>query len=168
MTNERLQIIGSLNTTDKPVSVSELVNISGLGRGKVLGHLPRLCLDGLVDKRAKRYALTHKGRLVIREIRPVSDHLSFRFFHSESVGTGLVAQSFIEFFKIVQKIDNASLEFHDQRGDFSKWFQEVYNDEELAATTAELTGMCYTGDVLRTELSERLKPTYNLLKTLLS
>jgi predicted transcriptional regulator len=167
MTRERLQIIESLNTTNKPVDVNELINISGLNRGKILGHLPRLCIDGLVDKQEKRYAITRKGKAIIREITPIEEHQSFRFFLSENASAGFVAQNLKEFFEIVQIIDSASLEFHIQRDDFSKWFREIYNDEELAAAITEIAQMNYVGELLRTKLSERLKKTYNLLKAFL-
>lgn len=167
MTRERLQIIESLNTTNNPVDVNELVNISGLNRGKVLGHLPRLCIDGLVDKQEKRYAITEKGKAIIREITPIEKHQSFRFFLSENTPAGFIARNVKEFFEILQIIDSASLEFHNQRDDFSKWFKEIYNDEELAAATTKIAQMNYAGELLRTKLNERLKQTYNLLKTLL-
>jgi predicted transcriptional regulator len=168
MNSERLRIIQSLSTTNKSVDVNELVNISGLSRGKVLGHLPRLCIDGLVDKQGRRYAITQKGSTIIREINPIEENQSFHFFLNESVATDFIARNLKDFFEIVQVIDVASLEFHTHRDDFSKWVKEVYNDEELAAAIAELAHTHFTGDLLRAKLGERLAHNYKLLKTFLT
>jgi len=168
MNSERLRIVQALSEFDAPVDVDELVARSGLSRGKVLGNLPRLCIDGFVVKSGRLYALTKRGRAVIGELEPVPENNGFHFYLEEDKYTGLTAHSLKDFYEVMRKVDLKSLEFHIQRGDFENWIREVLRDEELAGEIAELRNTAISGDVLRDKLCESVGRNYRMLKTLVA
>lgn len=163
MDSERLRIIQALNELDTPTSIDKIAAKSELTRGKVLGNLPRLCLDGLVDKRGRLYAITDRGRAIIREFEPVPENKAFYFYLGEYRPAGPVARSLREFYDSVKTIDSASLEFHVQRGDFEKWIREVLGDEELASEITELRSAGLSGDSLRDKLCKSVGRNYKIL-----
>ena len=55
--------------------------------------------------------------------------------------------------KKIQKVSTLSLEFHQNRGDFSRWIREVFKETQLADRIAK---MCSTGETLRLELLNAL------------
>ena len=163
MNSERLRIIQALNELDAPTSIDKIAAKSGLTRGKVLGNLPRLCLDGLVDKRGRLYAIMDRGRVILRELELVPEDKAFYFYLGENKPAGLAARSLKEFYDAVKTVDSTSLEFHVQRGDFEKWIREVLGDEELAAEIAELRPANLSGDSLRNKLCENIGRNYKIL-----
>lgn len=168
MSNERLRIVQALNEFDAPTSIDKIAVKSGLTRGKVLGNLPRLCLDGLIDKHGGLYAIAKKGRAVIGELEPAPENKGFYFYLRENKSTGLLARSLQEFYGIVKTIDLASLEFHVQRGDFEKWIREVLSDEELGDEIAELRVKGLSGDALRDKLCESVGRNCKILNGLIT
>ncbi len=163
MNAERLKIIQALNELDTPTSIDKIAAKSGLSRGKVLGNLPRLCLDGLVDKNGRLYAVTDRGRAVVRELEPVPEDKAFYFYLGENKPVGLAARSLGEFYDAVKMVDSASLVFHVQRGDFEKWAREVLRNEELAAEFAELRFANLSGENLRDRLCGSVERSYKIL-----
>lgn len=168
MDSERLRIIQALNEFDAPASMDRITAKSGLSRGKVLGNLPKLCLDGLVDKRGRLYAITKRGRAIIGELEPVPEDKGFYFYLRENEPLELVARSMQEFYDVVKSVDLASLEFHVQRGDFEKWIREVLNDEELADEIAGLNVAGLSGDALRDKLCESVARNCRILNNLMT
>ncbi|MFA5366169.1 MAG: hypothetical protein WC325_13385 [Candidatus Bathyarchaeia archaeon] len=53
----------------------------------------------------------------------------------------------------IGKVPDASLEFHQNRGDFSKWIRDVFKETQLAERIANMTS---TGESLRMELLNAL------------
>lgn len=166
MDSERFRIVQTLSEFDGPVSISELIAKSGLSRGKVLGNLARLCIEGFVDKRGKQYAITNRGRAVLGELNPAPQDKGFYFCLEENNCTGQVAQSLKSFYEIVKTIDVRSLEFHTRRGDFENWIKDVLHDEELASEIAALRSENVTGETLRNKLNEAVGRNYRMLNTL--
>jgi len=70
-------------------------------------------------------------------LRSVSSEKAFYFYRSMGGPTGVAARSLPEFQVILRDIDNASLEFHNERGDFEKWVK-MLGDDILAAQLAGL------------------------------
>ena len=149
---ERSRIIKALCEFDAPAGIDDIVAKSGLSRGKVLGNLPRLVIDGLVDKSGRHYIPTKKGRAIIARHESVSENKGFHFYFKENVPSGLVARSLQGFYEIIEEIDVSSLEYHIQRGDFENWIRDVLHDEELASNIAKLK----REEVPREALRERL------------
>lgn len=166
MDNERLKIVQALNQFYEPININELITESGLSRGKVLGNLARLCIDGFVDKRGKQYAITNRGKAVIEELNPISQDKGFYFYLDENNSTGQVAISLKDFYEIMKMIDIKSLEFHTRRGDFENWIRDLFHDTELASEIAALRNENITGETLRDKLHEAVGRNYRMINSL--
>ncbi len=168
MTGERLRIVQALHELDSAASIDRIAAEAGLSRGKVLGNLSRLCMDGLVNKREKFYSVTEKGRAILREAEPVPDDKAFYFYFGENKPTKHVARSLREFYDTVKTIDLGSLTFHMQRGDFEKWIRDVLEDKELAAEVAKLRLAGLSGDDLRSKLCESISSNYKIVSAFIA
>ena len=156
MDNERLKIVRALSEFEGPIGIGELETRSELSRGKILGNLSRLCIEGLVDKSGRQYAISARGRAIIGELNPVPQEKGFFFNTEENVSTGQVALSLKDFLDIVKTVDVRSLEFHNRRGDFENWIKGVLNDDELAKDVSSLRDENVSGEALREKLSEAI------------
>ena len=166
MVSERLKIVQALDKLDVAVSIDKIAVEAGLSRGKVLGNLSRLCVNRLVDKCGKLYAVTERGRVILKEVESVPYDKAFYFSFGENKPTGHVARSLREFYDIAKTIDPESLMFHLRRGDFEKWITGVFGDRESAAEIANLRLSEVSGDDLRNKLYESIGQNYKLLTTL--
>ena len=166
MDNERHKIVQTLSKLDEPLNVSELAEKSGLSRGKVLGNIARLCIEGFMDKCGRKYVITTRGRAVIGELNSVSRDKAFNFYLEENNYTGKVALSLKDFYEIVKTIGIKSLEFHTRRGDFESWMRDVLHDEELANEIKVLKRENVVGKTLRERLYESIGRNYRMLNTL--
>ena len=78
------------------------------------------------------------------------------FYFYEDVGKPLFEAAFNleDFWEKIRKVPVASLEFHQKRGDFSRWIRDVFKEIKLA----ERIGNVYnTGEDLRRELLNALR-----------
>lgn len=87
---------------------------------------------------------------------------AFYFYTSVDQYTGESASSLEEFLDKVRVVDIESLEFHLQRGDFKKWFREVWFCEELVEKTRKIERLGLKGEALRTHAHTYVS---NFLKT---
>ncbi len=85
--------------------------------------------------------------------RAVSSRWGFYFY--EGVGKPLFEAAFNpeDLSKKIMKVPVASLEFHQKRGDFARWLQDVFKDEQLAKAIEKAQK---TGEDLRRELLKAL------------
>ncbi len=166
MDGERLIIVQTLSGFNRPVSINELIAKSGLSRGKVLGNLTRLCIEGFIDKNGKQYAITNRGKAVLGELSPAPQDKGFYFYLEENNCTGQVALSLKSFYDIVKTIDIRSLQFHTRRGDFENWIKDVLYDDELACEIAAIRSENVVGEALRNKLCEVAGRNYRMLNTL--
>ena len=78
------------------------------------------------------------------------------FYFYEDVGKPLFEAAFNldDFWEKIRRISNASLEFHQKRGDFAKWIRDVFKETQLADRIA---GVYSTGEDLRKELLNAIR-----------
>ncbi|NTU78334.1 MAG: hypothetical protein HGA45_02840 [Chloroflexales bacterium] len=67
----------------------------------------------------------------------VGPNTSF-YFRGPENRLNVPAGNLAEFIRLAQEIDDATWQYHLRRGDYTHWFQTILQDEELAATAAEL------------------------------
>lgn len=67
--------------------------------------------------------------------------------------TKMSACSLPDFKEKAEKVDSRSLEFHVQRGDIAKWFNDVLGEAELAKDLDRLRAANLYGEVLRTRIT---------------
>jgi hypothetical protein len=87
-------------------------------------------------------------------LKPVPIEKAFYFFSSIGNYTGKSAASLKEFFQSIKEVDEKSLGFHLQRGDFENWISGVLSDEELARQVKELRRENLAAQDLRNRLHE--------------
>lgn len=86
-------------------------------------------------------------------LRPVAAEKAFYFYNSVGNYTGKSAASLKEFAQRIKEVDQKSLGFHLQRGDFENWFAGVLKDEELARQVKGLRAISLTSEDLRDRLN---------------
>jgi DNA-binding HxlR family transcriptional regulator len=67
--------------------------------------------------------------------------------------TKMSACSLLDFREKTRRVDAKSLEFHLQRGDIAKWFNDVVGEAELAKEFDRLKAANLYGEVLRTRMT---------------
>lgn len=77
---------------------------------------------------------------------------AFYFFSSIGTYTGNKAASPEEFLERIKGIEIGSVEFHLYRGDFQRWFREVWRFDELADKIAEKENQKLKGELLRVQV----------------
>ncbi|MGD8506312.1 MAG: hypothetical protein PVF15_06565 [Candidatus Bathyarchaeota archaeon] len=77
------------------------------------------------------------------------------FYFYEDIGKPLFEAAFNpnDLREKIRKVPVASLEFHQKRGDFARWFRDVFKDEQLAKAIEKTDG---AGENLRRELLNSL------------
>lgn len=82
---------------------------------------------------------------------PEEDTSKWGFYFYEDIGKPLSIAAFSheDFSERIKKVPAASLEFHQQRGDFARWFRNVFKDFKLAESLEKIDE---TGEDLRVEL----------------
>ena len=106
--------------------------------------------------------------MVITSSVPVEK--GFYFFTGVQEPTGTSATSIFDFDDQLRKVDSKSLEFHLNRGDFSKWLREIVRDDVLADEFEKVRASNLAGEKLRAKLVEttdkRCKELAGVLKSL--
>ena len=85
-------------------------------------------------------------------LRQVSMEKAFYFFSEVGKYTGKSAASLKEFSQRINEVDEKSVRFHLERGDFENWIAEVLKDKELAEQVKKLHGTDLSGPELRNRL----------------
>ncbi len=102
-----------------------------------------------------RMRLANLGN-ALKELRRkvVEPERGFHFY--ENVGKSLdqVALSLEDFVEKVKRVPLASIEFHQERGDFAKWIRDVFMDHPLADA---IEGLKEHGEELRRKIVETIK-----------
>jgi hydroxymethylpyrimidine pyrophosphatase-like HAD family hydrolase len=106
--------------------------------GQALVWFPR-CQPGqaptlVQTRRAKAERRRHKRNYAQGELSPEQ---SF-YFRGPEGKLNLRAQNLMTFVQVGEGVDEETWLFHARRGDYSRWFETMIKDEELAATAREI------------------------------
>jgi tRNA(Ser,Leu) C12 N-acetylase TAN1 len=97
-------------------------------------------------------------------LKNVQKEKAFYFFTSIGNYSGINASSPREFLQRVKEIEYESVEFHLYRGDFQKWFREVWRFDMLADKIAEKEKQNLKGELLRVQVIEVVSNFLEALK----
>lgn len=89
--------------------------------------------------------------ILARILRTVPDENAFYFYKEIGYYLDIRARSLGEFLSELKTIDVASIEFHEERGDFEKWFLTTLGDATLAKEASSCKAK--KGEELRNSLS---------------
>lgn len=165
MAEERIRILDMLSLEDN-VSLKGLAAKLGISLGKTLGLTTNLVKKGYIKKVGPLFSLSHQGRVVLKELRPIRVEEGFRFYVDIDRYTGLTAYSLEEFLEDIRKIEIESIEFHTSRGDFEKWIREVFHDEMLECEMHRIQETELKGETLRNEIQELISSRLKNLRKL--
>lgn len=111
----------------------------------------------LLDEHRQKHGEFPKYNLPPEPPKPSEKEVTseWGFFFYTDIGKPLFEAAFNpqEFKEKVKKVPVASLEFHQKRGDFARWFRDVFKDVQLAETIKKIVK---TGEDLRREILNAL------------
>jgi len=91
--------------------------------------------------------------IALKQEEKVTPEWGFYFYEAFNKPAFEAAFNLEELKKKMAKVPVASLEFHQNRGDFARWIREVFKETQLAERIANI---CSTDEVLRLELLNAL------------
>jgi len=89
-------------------------------------------------------------------LRTLPHDQSFLFFEDVGKYTGRLATNLNDFCEIVRTIDEKSLTFHFQRGDYERWIKESLHDAQLARRL-KMIKKSSSGEDLRNKILHTVK-----------
>ncbi|NHV06912.1 MAG: hypothetical protein HA495_06180 [Thaumarchaeota archaeon] len=155
--------------------VNELSYSTGVAKRDLVRAVNVLKKNMAVDFYEDKVKLTELGKFALekKDIKivfgytpdeKVPDYLSFKFFLGEGLFSGEVASSYHEFLEIIKRIDTRSILFHLYRGDFDKWFNDVFKDRKLAKKIIALKDKLMPPNRVRDRLIRILEQRISELK----
>jgi len=110
-------------------------------------------MKNLLDEYRQKHGKLPKCNLLPAPPKEVASEWGFYFY--EDIGKPLFEAAFNpkDFKEQIKKVPVASLEFHQKRGDFARWFRNVFKDAKLAEAFEKIDK---TGEDLRRELLNSL------------
>jgi hypothetical protein len=174
------KVLATLNEFGAPVTLTELMEKSGLTRGHALGELSWLTRAGFAGRTPEKpgkFFITDEGKEAlamptiskneaVNILKTLPAEKCF-YFHTD-VGryTDMMAPNLSEFCEIIKKVDATSIEFHTFRGDFENWIRDALGDSVLAGRIAKIKDSGARGEELRERLYETAKTRYDQLRHL--
>lgn len=162
------QILSLLWEGEKPISLKEVSQKTGLKSRSANMHLLGLVKLGHVTKSAKGYyAIADSGREVIefprvdkrfakKILSKTPANGAFHFYRGINQPTGILSDSMVDLCEKIKTLDMESIEFHLSRGDFEKWISSL-GDTELARRLGLIRKKDLTGQTLKEKIYETLR-----------
>ncbi|MBO3757620.1 MAG: DUF5752 family protein [Thermoproteota archaeon] len=169
-----LTLIAHINERGE-TDVNELSSSTGVTKRDLVRAIKVLKKNMAVDFYENKIKLTELGKFALekKDIKivfgyvpgeKVPDYLSFKFFLGEGLFSGEVASSYSDFLEVIKRIDTRSILFHLYRGDFDKWFSDVFKDKKLAKKIAALKNKLMAPNRVRDRLIRVLEQRLSELK----
>jgi hypothetical protein len=110
-------------------------------------------VKSLLDEYKKDCGAIPKLNVPLKKGEKVTPEWGFYFYEAFNKPLFEAAFNLEELKKKMAKVPVASLEFHQNRGDFARWIRDVFKETQLAERIANI---CSTGEALRLELLNAL------------
>jgi hypothetical protein len=110
-------------------------------------------VKNLLDEYKKDCGAIPKLNVPLKQEEKVTPEWGFYFYEDFNKPLFEAAFNLEELKKKVAKVSVASLEFHQNRGDFARWIRDVFKETQLAE---RITGICSSGEDLRLGLLNAL------------
>jgi len=99
---------------------------------ETIQQIQELAKEGFLLRSERGYGVTEKGKAALKAFVAVREEMSFHFYFGVNQPADVTAKTLQEFYKAIQKLSAASLEFHLYRGDFENWLKQACKELELA------------------------------------
>lgn len=162
LNNVQLKILELMSQVTNRMDLTMFAQKINLAPTDVIANVQELTNEGLVHKTSRGYGVTDKGKTTLKAFTQTPEDKAFHFYARIECPTAYTAQSLIDFYNIIQQIDEDSLNFHLSRGDFEKWFNDVLADSELAKKVEAIKKTPLQHDIIRKELLNAIDQKYGL------
>ncbi|MEM4733323.1 MAG: hypothetical protein QXD70_02210 [Candidatus Bathyarchaeia archaeon] len=164
----KFEILEAMLLLDKPEKPAVIAKYAGKDFPSAMMHILWLTRMGYASAPAKGlYAITEKGKKALglpdisREkaqeiIAPLPLDKAFHFYADIGKPLNLSAHSLQDFCEKILNVDEVSINFHLNRGDFESWFTCI-GDDELARKVTLLKAKKNIGEDLRKRLHTIVK-----------
>jgi DNA-binding Lrp family transcriptional regulator len=157
-----MKILKFMNEMTARTDMNEFARKMELTPNQILQDMQDLAKEGFLKKIGGGYAITEKGKAILRTVVSVPENMRFQFYNSLGHPTGFSAGNIKEFHDVALKVDADSLEFHLYRGDFENWFRTAMNDEAFADELATIKKTDLKGEELKKAIAKATSLKYNL------
>lgn len=169
MTGAKLKLLQALDEAKAPLDFKEIASRAEISLASALGHLRALERSGLVSRTpglVVTFAITAQGRSLLGPFIPRDEaerllvrlppENVFLFYKGVGVSVGKSASSLPEFAQTIRDLEEESIEFHLDRGDFEKWITFI-GDHSLSSRVSEIKNLGLRGPNLRDRLYSTIK-----------
>ncbi len=160
--DEQIRILKYMSEMTGRIDMAEFAGKVGLSSGQIMQHMQYLAGEGYLKKVGGGFALTPKGKGVLKYEEILPENLKFNFYLAEGKPTGMLASSVKEFRENVLRVESGSLEFHLNRGDFENWFRSSIVDYPFADELAKIKKLNLSGEELRKAILKAVDLKYML------
>ena len=158
--DEQLKVLKVMNEVTSSVDINAFARTVGLNPNQTIERMQDLVNLGFIKKLSGGYAITNKGKAIIKAIKPVPKDSAFHFYVKLGQPTGFSAESLKDFYEIVKRVAAGSLDFHLYRGDFEGWIKNALKDTVLADELTKLKIEMFKGEELRQEILKAIARRY--------
>jgi len=157
----------------KEATLSEISSSLGISKRELNSAVKVLKKNYVIDlDNGEKLRITELGSLAMEKDdiklvfgydpkKRVPDYLAFKFFLTDGNFSGEIASSYREFLEVVKKVDSRSLLFHLYRGDFDKWFLDVFKDKKVANKISSLRNKSLPPNKIRDRLVKIVEKRLN-------
>ena len=142
------------------VDISEFARRLGSSSDQIIQQMQTLAKDGFLKKVGGGFAVTEKGKGILKATKIVPSNMRFDFYLAIGQPVGISAGSVKEFHDVASTVNTISLEFHLYRGDFENWFQTVIGDTGFADELAKLKKTNLKDEELRKAIVKAVELRY--------
>jgi hypothetical protein len=161
MIDEQLRILKFMNEMTTRTDTNAFAQKVGLTSAQLMQHMQELVKLGYLKKVGEGFAMTGKGKKILKATKPLHHDLKFHFYIEVGKPTNLYAINVKEFRDHVLKVDAASVDFHVHRGDFENWFLTAFGDKAFAEELSKLKKKNLHGEELRTALIKAIEDEFS-------
>ena len=157
MKEDNFKVLKTLSEATARMDLKMFAQKVNLDQNRTIDVMQELAKEGFLQKIGHGFAMTEKGKAALKALTPIPEEKGFQFYLDVGKPLGLTALTLEEFYKLVSQVPSESLDFHLSRGDFEKWFTEVYNEKDVSNEIGGIKCAGFQGDELREELRKTLE-----------
>ena len=160
MIEDQLKVLKVMSEVTSRIDMNAFAQMVGLNPSQTIERMQELASSGFINKVGGGYAITDRGKAILRAMKPVPKSKEFHFYTGFGQPTGFSAESLKDFYEIVKRVSVESLDFHLCRGDFENWFNTTLRDAILTDKLANLKNANLKGEELRQRILKAITERY--------
>jgi predicted transcriptional regulator len=159
---DQLKILKFMSEVTGKMDMTEFASNVEMTPQEVLEKIHELTESGLLQKIGRGYAITEKGKALLKASASVPENMQFRFYDGIDNPTDVSANSGLDFYEKIKTVNDSSIEFHLNRGDFENWIRSAVDDQALADDVAKMKQSGLNGANLREEIVKTFETRYSI------